>query len=463
MATDYASAQIMPEAPVWAEGIYQIETTDPVLGYDPAKDDGTYYEAMLENQGYAYGPSNTQWKQLADRTQWLRKMLLVGHDEEGRHHLTDDDFVTDAAIPESVLELDYGTQALLDEITALTAEIRKTYDEIDASEAANRLGLSWALQKLISMTWDRFGDKSAFEMFTDSLKMRLDGEYKVEKAVVDNDSDVGDDSIDVSDSEGMEAGDWYVLVDNHTGAWKYVCVAAVLDENRILLTEPSPFTTDDGWMRGSNVSIKDFSAVAEGSFAYISKPLAGFNTGDDITITLRHLQPVPELPVVEYLPEGGNEWLPAASVTKSTGTGREDDIAVIPAQEGSFRFRITYSSLPGKTEFTAMSAVARHAYDTIEDVRRPEVLSVSAAGMVAGSPYRSLYEIEQRSMTVQASPYADFSRITGESTKVVPDGQEGLQEITQCQVNTAGAAYVRIKYTDIERVSSRWSAPFAIG
>lgn len=99
----------LPCVPLWEEGIYRIEISDPALGYDPAtgKD----------------GVANVQGLQLGNRTLWLKALLEAGHASDGGHALRNVDFMDSSAIPESCLELDAPTAALMAAIAADSATL----------------------------------------------------------------------------------------------------------------------------------------------------------------------------------------------------------------------------------------------------------------------------------------------------------------------------------------------------
>ena len=441
---------VMPEDGLWPEGIYQIETTDPVLGYD--KSTGVD------------GPANIQWEQLANRTRYLRNLFLVGHDEDGKHNLTNDDFATGANIPESNILVTYPTQQLADDINALIADINAALDELNAEVQSSLIGVAWSLLRIIPMSWERGSDRCAFEMFTDSMRLSHGKSFRVFKAVYDEDEHIGDDSIDVTNTVqctngtgGMEAGEHYVLCDAEDETkWQFVSVAAVLDDERLLLAEQAQYTITDGWMRPANVAEEYMRANAETCFAWVSRTLQAFTNEDDITVTIRHDVHTDTVPIVEYLPEGG-DWTEASSYRKETFFGGEDDVCIIPHQSAPFVVRVTYEALENPVSFSMIALVARHAFDIIELVRRPHVTEAvdgGASTIISGSEYLSLYEIEQGGMEVQISESAGFENvITGTATG----------SISEISISGAyGGCFARLRYQDAEGVYSRWSEPSPI-
>ena len=445
---------VMPEDGSWPEGIYQIETSDPVLGYDPKTG--------------VDGPANTQWHQLANRTRYLRNLFLVGHDEDGRHKLTNDDFVTEAGILEENIILDYPTLALAEEITVLQQEIQTAIDMLENDIAANIYGLAWAMLKIIPLAWERQGDRCMFELFTPSLTMALNKDYHVTKAVYDHEDGIGDDSIDIdaeysssTDVGNMNIGEWYVLCSaEDSTVWQFVSIANILTDDRILINEESVMTITDGWLRSANVKTGTGPFTASGSFAWISGLLSPMDNGDPITITIRHDKHTDCVPVVEYIPESGDAqyhvWTEASGYYKESSEQYEDDVCTIPPQSSPFHLRISYEHLDEPLVFSMIALVERHEYDEIELIRKPSVQSATVSGnqiIVLGSPYRSLYEIEQNGMDVQGSATQDFFRASTQSV---------LGAVETMTIPRGNTAYVRVRYHDNEGVVSRWSDPKAV-
>mgnify|MGYP007101825110 CR=1 FL=1 len=443
---------IMPETGLWPEGIYQLETTDYALGYDPETD--------------VDGPANIQWEQLANRTRYLRNLLLVEHGEDGQHLLTDANFATAAGIPEENIVLAYPTSALDAEMDELKAQITAIIEQLESENEAELYGLTWSMQKVMPMAWERQGDKCSFEMFTPSLTLSLGKDFHITKAVYDHEEGLGDDSIDVDTeyasamgTDGMAEGEWYVLCDaEDESKWQFACIKSILTDDRILLTDASEYTITDGWLRSSNVSTGGLSAYATSCFAWISDELPALDSTEPITITIRHAEHTDCVPVVEYLP--GNildpEWLPASGYGKAAGNNCEDDTCTIPAQTGPFHLRVSYAELENPVSFTMIAAVARHEYDEIETVRKPSVLYVETSGsslVLHGSTYQSLYDIEQGGVDAQASATKNFAG------KDVVSLEGAYSTIT---VPASNAAYVRMRYRDNEGVASRWSDPKAV-
>ena len=110
------------ETAEWTEGVYQLETTDPV-------------------EGGPEGVDNLQAKQLANRTKYLK--ALVEGLAEGKQPL-DATLTALAAIATAANQLIYATGSNTFATTALTAFARTLLDDADAATARATLGLGAA-------------------------------------------------------------------------------------------------------------------------------------------------------------------------------------------------------------------------------------------------------------------------------------------------------------------------------
>lgn len=141
------------ETPVFEEGIYQIETTDPVLGG-------------------ANGIANVQAKQLANRTAYLKTVA---------------DEVVDAR----------GTKESLSERLDIIESITGDLEETSAVSVQQALGLDWLYR----------GNKIAFELWRPGYTLIDMSDIALVQGVS------GDDSIDVASTTGLRTGEYYVVSD----------------------------------------------------------------------------------------------------------------------------------------------------------------------------------------------------------------------------------------------------------
>lgn len=107
-----------------------------------------------------------------------------------------------------------------------------------------------------------------------------------------------------------------------------------------------------------------------------------------------------------------------------------------------------------------------------EYIHCPEITTVASVGskgslwVVHGDYYGSLYGYNQRAIQAQVSSYYDFSVVEKEYETIVPDPRdpdEPVDTLTSIEITEDAGKYVRIRYTDVNNVSSRWSVPVIIG
>ena len=108
----------LPEEILWTPGIYQLETSDPVLGGPD-------------------GIDNLQAKQLASRTRWLKAQLEQV--SEGKQD-ADSTLAELAALTFGPNQIIYSTGPDAFALATLSAFIRPLLDDADAESARNTLG-----------------------------------------------------------------------------------------------------------------------------------------------------------------------------------------------------------------------------------------------------------------------------------------------------------------------------------
>lgn len=431
----------VPCEPVWDEYIRQLAITDRVLGYDPLTGED--------------GPSNIQWLQLGNRTLYLRKFLETGHSLEGHHALKDKDFKPGINIPEDRLALDHGTKDLYTAIgkVMLTAEELRTRADMMQDVS---LSFSGAMIRLIPLSQEYSGNRSAYELFTDSVTSM---HFMSTKLLGEID---GDESLDVESTAGLETGKSYVVCDEDGGRPEEVVIMSILTDRRIRCTERLRITRDRGIFASTNLLADPDSltgAVANGDFTYISKELdvlADASSGrlivcrdsGEITAT------------AEYRLAGSSVWRTAEPLPgREYSDGTVDDNFALPQGTMTIRLRYTGGTYPFKVRYIVVRPVV--AVTWIEDIRQPEIFSASCHDgniTIRGSKYGTLYGIPIAYMeaTVSASVYMgddDYSvTIPAED---VEDGS--ITFPLPPELADAPALYLRIRHADTEGSVSRWS------
>lgn len=433
-----SSIFILPCEPVWEDSIYQLEVTDPVLAYNPATN--------------VDGPANRQAQQLGNRTLYLRKFLEKAH-TDGRHALTDADFVDGTRIPEAALKLDHGTNELLDRAVALKTGVASTLQR--AEDVLNvTLSFSGAMLQLIPYSREYSENASAFELFTDDFNLRGFIGTKIVREIH------GDDSLDVEDTAGIHPGQTYILSDADGANAEEVTVMSVLTEHRIRFTTELQYTRTSGVLSASNLIPNGNGATATGAFTYLSdyqKTLVGAVSGKLIV----HRDNVPVTGKAFYQKVGSDVWEEAALSESRTFADRTvDDIYILPEGELCFRLEYTAHTDPYNVYYIVLQPVKSMVW--LEDIRLPEIENAEMQGnhiVLQDGKYASLYDIPQKSAEVKISREHHFS---GEIfTFTVAAGAQISAELPAEYLGDE-TVYVRLRYTDIDGNISRWSAATAV-
>lgn len=434
----------LPCEPVWEEYISQLAVTDRVLGYDPVTGED--------------GPSNIQWHQLGNRTLYLKKFLETGHDASGHHSLRDADFKAGINIPESFLALDHGTKALYEAIGRTLLEADELRNRAEQMQDVS-LSFSGAMLRLIPLSQEYSGSRSAYELFTDSVtsmaftSTALLGEIE------------GDESLDLESTVGLEAGKSYIVCDEDGGRPEEVVIMSILTDRRIRCTERLHVTRDRGIFAATNLLPDEGSltgAAATADFTYISKELDVLaDASSGMLIVCRDSGNINA--IAEYQLAGSLEWRRADPMpSREYPDGTVDDNFELPQGTMTIRLRYSGGTYPFKVHYIVVRPVV--AVTWVEDVKQPEILSASVSdGMLTlhGSTYGTLYGIPMSSMqvSVTTSPY-----ITEDDYTVsVPAGDVQDGSITfpiAEELSGAPALYLRIRHVDVEGSISRWSDIF---
>ena len=175
------------ETPTWEDGVYQIETTDPVLG-GPG------------------GIANVQAGQLANRTAYLKERA--------------------------------------DQVDAIAAQLGAPLPETLAAivkqiggigDALNGLASPASVQNAVDLDWLYRNQRIVFELFAVGYELRNLPDIKVVSGLL------GDDSLDIETTAGVKPGYDYLLFDDDAGGGEgaetaLVRVASVLSGARVRLT-----------------------------------------------------------------------------------------------------------------------------------------------------------------------------------------------------------------------------------
>ena len=428
---------ILPESSVWEPEIYQLEVTDKALGYNPATE--------------MDGPANQQWKQLANRTRYLKDTLEKEHGEDGTHKLTNAGFLDDARIPEVSLALDVKTSELNRRIIEILADMQDAQERADRLDNVN-LSFSGALVKLIPLCQEYSTTRSFYELFSGNIEGTAIKPIAITKEIQ------GDDSLDVVDTTGVQVGHKYILCDADGGNYEEAVVMSVLTENRIRFTTALTHTRTSGYMGYTNLIPTEDGALATGSFLYVLGETDVLTDAIGGYLYLHRDRGTVIERLVQYKLTGSDEW---ATATYSGSTdfvdGTVDDIYSLPP--GKMEIRVTYGQC--EAPYTVYYIVVRPTFDVIwiEDIRHPIITSVDLTRnnlTVTGNGYASLYDLAQKGMSVQVMRANEFAGDM-EIYTVEDQTTTAVMPVPEYLFDEAEFLRVRIRYIDEEDTVSRWS------
>lgn len=420
----------LPCVPLWEEGIYRIEISDPALGYDPAtgKD----------------GVANIQGLQLGNRTLWLKALLEAGHAEDGSHALRNADFMDTSAIPESCLALDTPTAELMAAIAADSAAMRKLWEEA-AGKGDVDLSLAGMLRTLIPLAQQYAAVPCAYELFTDSVSLRDPARTMLLKEIA------GDDSIDVLDSGGFHEGGLYVLCDEDGGRPEMVTILTVLTQRRIRCTKSLSITRRRGRLEATSLVLDGGHGTAACGWWYVSRRIDALAEAASGRLMVRRDRAdlAFSSPAAFRMPENTDRWEPLfLPGTEDVEAGRVEDVFAVPG--GTGRLLLNYPSASAPYRVYSLALIPDVSVERIEYIRRPDVVQARyARGRldVQATPYAALYAIPQRGLDIET----------------MTDGRIEIRRVpttgTACALRLDRVpASLRLRYVDRENSVSRWSA-----
>lgn len=233
----------LPETSRWVDEIYRLQTTDPV-------------------SGGADGTLNIQPSQITDRTLYLKNTLEKEHTPEGEHKLTDAAFANNAAIPESMLALNYSTSELNNRYLVAKAAMDVLRREVEDAIGESGFFIE-GLAKVVLLNW-KYGDFGYdFEFFSDGLTMRDMKNSDARRAIAK------DDSVDCTDTSSMRPDMRLLLFDANNS--EEVEIMSVLERGRIRLKKDiTKRFTDDAYIGYTNIdlSVPGKAVFTKGKYYY---------------------------------------------------------------------------------------------------------------------------------------------------------------------------------------------------
>lgn len=415
--------------PVWEEGIYQFEYTDPILGYNP--------------QTGINGIANEPPRQLGNRTEYLKNELAVAHDFlSGHHRLTNADFVEYAGIREDQLKLDAFPEDLrtdLDDILARISSMRAEHLQFDSAN----LFTFQTLSLLIPRAWHYHGGFTMLELFC-SFKFQPVPIYEAIE---------GDDSLDVQSTETLEEGREYALCNADDTNVEIATVKEILDLNRVRFTKPLKYSRQNGYVSDTTLQIKNGIAKALSDWVYTSEEMShSFGTYSLLVVNREKSQASAQ---AWYRNVSNGTWLPLGYLrNREFFDNTIDEVWALPSD--AIQFRVMFTSQKSAYPYLVnhIFVIPKDNNDWIEQVRRPniEVLtwcdnSLKIQATKYGSLYREAHKYTEVFITDGFAEQLEMSKkpVTSIEIQINP-------ELQNCE-----HLLVQIRYIDVKGNQSRWS------
>lgn len=430
------------DTPTWVDDIYLIEPYDPVMGG--------------EN-----GIDNIQAKQLANRTAFLRSLLLSEHYQDGSHNLANPSVVSGANIQELKLGLVKGTteiKGLIDDCTEADANL----NSLIADHAGINGSLGASISKAVPLSWAYSERAFDFDMFVPGMTL-LDTQPQALLETI-----AGDESIDVTDSSLMSVGKTYVVCNSDGSMAEEFVVSEILTLHRIRATQPLTITRSSGLVGRSTWRISDGTAYAKNEATYYTRQILILEDNDFGKVVIRLLDDQSSVTVL-YRFNSSEDWQEAPVPDLVTRvSGYLDAEYVIPG--GLLELKLVASTGPGVEEVTIdnICVLPYEAREMVSQVKRPMALyplsfhtEVSLTPRLSASDYRSLYGVPMQQAQFQVSTAADFATIVYEADSLLTP----YVDIPESTLVASTSYYWRCRYQDTDGVWSPWSyvTPFSTG
>jgi hypothetical protein len=411
--------------------VYLVERTDPYTGGE-------------------FGSANRQARELANRTRYLLDRILLEHELDGKHTLTEAQVAEAAAIVESKLALDVGTADLYSSIAEseeLLSSVAIALDSIQNLESSKFKYVYYALM----LSW-RYGfPRFAFELFTRNFTFADNFQ-----AVDVIETIAGDDSIDVTDTSGVEVNGTYVIWDSESGNCKPVTVKKILSDKRLVLYADEQLSRVEGVLTKNTWTIDNGAAIAKAGSMYITKPLNQLTGKDKGNLVIAHYSDASFTVEYQYHnTQNPTVWLPTALIKH----GYSDDIemwrSVFETPGGEFVLRITCNDDAVIPHMSLMSDAVTNMDTT---VRTPKIADQDFTVVRFGA----IYDAKHTGTIFELSKDADFTHNTtlitfGASTNVNPLWEYRDRILNRYSMAIGDDVYWRVRYTASDGYQSKWS------
>lgn len=426
----------LPCEPEWVEGIYQLEVSDLVLGYDPtlAKD----------------GPANRQWRELGDRTLFLRKLLEAAH-KNGRHAFTAADFAENTVIPEEKLALDVPTGALAKELEELEIAAKRATDLLNQRNSED-LSPACLLGKLLPWIPEYFDNGASFDLIGDTSMLRAFTSARITSEIA------GDDSLDITDTRGVSAGQSYFLMDEDGGNLEEAKVLSILTDTRVRFETALKITRSTGILCSANIPGSLNGAQVYRDFVWRSS-LASDLCGGLYGKMFVHRDKSGTEGRVFWQEESSDEWHEAELAERMNFyDGTVDDVFILPAKKLRLKAEYPASDKPFSVYWIALKLITK--FTLPETVRQPEIEELELRGQtltVKGNGFASLWNLPQGGFELRVNSKNNFGA-QAERFDICGEAQ-GMSALLSPEILELAPLVASIRYRDCEGKLSRWSPP----
>ncbi len=430
----------LPCEPFWHEGVYQLETSDFATGYNPVL--GTD------------GPANRQWKELGDRTLFLKDILEAEH-VNGRHRLKAGDFAQGEPIPEEKLKLDYGTSELALMISGLETDCARAYEILNLRNS-QELSPAAILGRILPSLREYYDSGASIDLLGVTASLREFTATAILKEIA------GDDSLDVESTRGIYPGNTYFLMDQDGGRVESATVLSVLTDHRIRFTASLSITRNAGLLSSANIPPEADGALIYRDFVYQSDWVDAVSGSKGGRLFV-HRDAGQFGGKCWWQGKDGGGWKEAELVSRdSFYDGTCDDVFLLPGIPLRFRVEYPASETPWKLYWLALQAQRELVLP--ETVRRPQIESVEFSGKtiaVHGSPYASLWDLPQGGLEMRLGIKDSFT--IPPQIFAVSGKSDGMSVTCKDEYLEKMPLTVSIRHSDIEGTKSRWSDIAVIG
>lgn len=353
-------------------------------------------------------------------------------------------------------QLKERTDYLKSELTGTQDNVEGVADRVLSLEASS----AGSVGRAVPLSWE-YGDRGFdFELFSAGFEWRDMEPVNVVQTVS------GDESVDVTSTDNLEAGGTYVIYTG-TGRAHTVRVDAVLSPVRFRATDLLTVSLSDAKMARTSWKIHAGYATAADGAIFYSRPLKALRFYEDGRAIIRRADTDGSLDVSYRAAGDTGEWLPAIlerTASRESGT-RDEEWRIVGGSDIELRITATHGESGEDIKVHHMVAFPGEQAGRAFDVARPvnqspadEATDQPDTVTLEGSDYRSLYGVSQADAEFRVGTELDMSNVV--YTKLTGTATTSHQVETG-NLETDRVYFWQARYQDAEGTWSPWSQPTA--